>query len=268
MIRSPSHSVLVAAGPRRRRVERLVRVELVDEQHPPTVGLVPSGVGHPLRGRLHGLRPGEVVLGAEVGAGTVVGAIELGRVLTEPALQPPAAVLGRRCRHADPAGVEPRLPRIALVPAHVVPAAEVRVVVLAAALEQVRVIGDEHRRHARVAQVGRDRLFPQLDRAPRSPQEVECAAQDVVPRRHARQRAGDMAGEPGAARGEPIEVGRQELGAAVTPEEVSVERIEQHDDDVVGHLALVPLVPHRHNLPHGAQRSGDGAHDRADRCAA
>jgi len=109
----------------------------------------------------------------------------------------------------------------------------VGVVVLAAGLEQVRVVGDEHGEHTLLAQVGGDRLLPQLDRAPRPPQEVERSTEDVVPRRHARQRAGDMPREAcGTLGGESIEVGREELGAAVTAEHVPVQRVEQHHHHV------------------------------------
>jgi hypothetical protein len=65
---------------------------------------------------------------------------------------------------------------------------------------------------------------PQLDRAPRLPQEVERAAQDVVASGHARQRAGDVTIEAGGvARREAVEVRGVELGAAVAAEVMTVQ---------------------------------------------
>ena len=147
--------------------------------------------------------------------------------------QEPAAVRGvgdRRRAERRRVGAGP--PRVALVAAQVVPRREVGVVVLAAGLEQVRVVGDEHRRHVRAPQRRGDRLLPQLDRPPRLPEEVERADEDVVAGRHARQRPGDVVRELRRTSGEPVEVRRGELGAAVRPEHVPVERVEQDDDDV------------------------------------
>ena len=69
----------------------------------------------------------------------------------------------------------------------IVPGVEVGVVVLAAHLEQVRVVGEQHRRHPRPAELVDDRVLPHLDRPPRPPEEVERTAQQVVAGRDARQ---------------------------------------------------------------------------------
>ena len=133
--------------------------------------------------------------------------------------------------------------------ADVVPATEVGVVVLAARLEQVGMVGDEHAGDAFGGQRPGDRLLPGLDRPPGLPEEVEGADEDVVAGGHARQRAGDVSGEPGGVLGgEPVEVRGGELGAAVAAEQVPVQRVEQDDADVgrafdgFGHRALLGVV--------------------------
>jgi hypothetical protein len=145
--------VVVHRRPRLGRVERLVRVELVDEQHPPVVRL--RRVAQPGRGGRHRAGAGEVLLGTEPRPAVVVVAVAE-RAVGDPHLvaQEPAAV-GRVGDQRPPVGLDRRgavgarvgvgLPRVALVAADVVPAGEVDVVVLAAGLEQVRVVGHEHR---------------------------------------------------------------------------------------------------------------------------
>ncbi len=228
---------VVAAEIRRRRVERLVRVELVDEQEEGRV--VRRAMPHPVRRRPHRARPGEVLLGAEERARAVVAAVA--RVEAEPLLPIPPAAARRQRRRPDVARVTVGAPGVALVPAHVVPGAEIRVVVLAARLEEVRVVRHQHRRDAGAAQLLRDGLLPDLDRPPRSPQEVEGPAQDVVARRHARQRAGDVRGEAhGPVPREAVEVRCREFGTAVAAEHVPVEAVEQQD-----HKIARPAAPAR-----------------------
>ena len=211
-------------------VEGLVGVELVDEEQPAVV--VRRGPAQPVGRRGHHPRAGEVLLGPEARCGS---GRRPGRCR-----RPSPALAARRTRtpptrrRADPARVGMGPPGVALVAPLVVPGEEVGVVVLAAGLEQVRVVRDEHRRHPGVPQGGGDRRLPELDRAPGLPEEVERAAEDVVAGGHARQRAGDVAGEAGGpVGGEAVEVRRVEVGAAVAPEVVAVERVEQDDDDVV-----------------------------------
>ncbi len=154
----PLPRVVVHRRVRLRRVERLVRVELVDEEEEAVV--VAGVVVQPRGRRCHRLRAGEVLLLAEV---------------------PARVVVGHECpsehRRAYPAIVRTGLPGIALVAALVVPGVEVGVVVLAARLEEVRVVGHKLRRDALPAQQRRQRLLPQLDRAPGLPKEVQRAAE-------------------------------------------------------------------------------------------
>ena len=156
------------------RVEGLVRVELVDEEQEALV----------LRRVLiaASARPQQSVRGPGKSA--------------SPRNQPRESSYGVCPRPNEGAPsherVGARLPRVALVSALIIPGREVAVVVLAAGLEQVRVIGDELRGDALASQRCRERLFPDLDRAPGAPQEIERAAQDVVARGHARQRAREV----------------------------------------------------------------------------
>ena len=96
------------------------------------------------RRRAHHLRPGEVRLLAEVRA----------RVLV--VVAPGRGDDGL----ADEAGVGARLPGVGLVAALVLPGVEVGVVVLAAGLEEMRVVGDEHRLHARTRAGARSAAAP------------------------------------------------------------------------------------------------------------
>ena len=107
----------------------------------------------------------------------------------------------RRPRPVTPARrarrVGARAPRVALVAAHVVPRTEVAVVVLAAGLEQVRVVGDEHRRHARRAAACAVIGSSHSSIEPHGRHRKSSAPHEqVVAGRHARQRPGDVVGEP------------------------------------------------------------------------
>ena len=223
----------VAVGPLGRGVEWFVRVELVDEQQPPlVVTRVRSGIGQPCRSGTHRLRTREIVLRAEVRSGAVVGPVDDGCQIAETPLPEPRRFARRWRRNTDPRWVEPCLPRVALVATHVIPSAEVGVVVLATCLEQMGMIGDQHGGDAGIAQIGRDRSFPRFDRAPGSPQEVEGATENVVARGHAGQRPGDMAGEAGGTLCEAVEVRCGELGAAIAAEHVPIQRVEQYHHHV------------------------------------
>ena len=247
---------VVAPRPGLGRVERLVGIELVDEEHERRATRARSrrAVAQPRRRRPHRLRTRIVRLGAEERPGAVIGTIPgVGPSQPVPP-EPPAATCRQRGR-ADGARVGVGPPRIALVPAHVVPGAEVGVVVLAADLEEVRMIRDQHRRHARPPELRRDGLLPDLYGAPGSPEEVERSAQDVVARRHARQRAGDMGREADRPlAGEPVEVRRLELRPAVAAEHVTVEAVEQQHDDIARPTARLRIARRRR------ARIGTGGH--------
>jgi hypothetical protein len=216
-----------------------VWIELIDEKQE-AVMVWCVLVEPAYRGR-HGARAGKVGLATKVAARVVVGH--------------PAAL---ERRGAEPARVGPRLPRIALVSALVVPGGEVAVVVLAADLEQVRVIGNQRRRHAGAPQRHGNGLFPQLDRSPRLPQEVERAAQNVVPRRHARQGAGIVPFETQRALREAVEVGRGELRPAVRTEHVAVQAIEEDDDGVARRRRRLRCGVHGCTLWRKRVREGKG----------
>src|SRR5262245_42212447 len=126
----------------------------------------------PVDGGTHRARSREVGLVPEVGAGDVIAA-------------PPWRRSGVERGRADPGRIRSRAPRIVLVAAYVIPSREVTVVVLTAGLEQVRVVRHEHGGDARRPHGIRDGVLPDLDGSPGTPQEVECAHEDVVAGRHA-----------------------------------------------------------------------------------
>ncbi len=101
-------------------------------------------------------------------------------------------------------------------------------------------IAHEHGAHAGVApQQMRDRVLPDLDRTPGPPGEVEGADEQIVTGRHAGQRTRDMVGEAHGPCGQAVEVRGVELRAAVGPEHVTVQAVEQDHDDIANDNALV-----------------------------
>ena len=194
---------------------------------------------------MHGARTGEVQFGAEPGAVVIVVAVAYALAAVA---QPHHVALCRQRRSTDPGRVGHGLPRVVLVPAQIFPAGEVGVVVLATGLEQVRMVAHQHAGDALDAHVEGDRVLPQLDRAPRLPQEVQRTAQDVVARRHARQRAHAVVGELHRAGGKPVEVGRVELAAAIRSQHVAVEAVQQYHHGVGRLAGLVHGAP---SLPWG-----------------
>ena len=174
--------VVVTRRPRRRRVERLVRIELVDEQQEALV--VARARAQPLLGRAASCAD----RGSPPRRGTMCASRRRGGART------PGAAGSAGVPVHDRIGA--RAPRVTFVTSHVLPRAEVGVVVLAADLEQVRMVGHEHRRDPRPPQLVGDRVFPDLDRAPRPPEEVERADEQVVAGRHARQRSRPVPVEP------------------------------------------------------------------------
>ena len=147
------------------RIERLVRVELVDKQQKPLVGacifVEPSG------GCSHRLGSRKIGFLAEHTA------IAMIRMIRRP------VVTGRAHHRLVHLG----LPRVRFMAALVIPCVEVAVIVFAAVLEQVGVVGDELCHDPAAAQIERDRPLPGLDRAPWLPEKVERSAEKIVPRR-------------------------------------------------------------------------------------
>src|SRR2546426_10758314 len=103
----------------------------------------------------------------------------------------------------------------------------------------MRVVRSEHRDDARGLEQCGDRFLPYFDRTPGPPQEVEGTAQEVVTCGHAWQRTGVVPVEPNCAGREAIEIRRLELSPAVRTDHVTVETVQQHDDDVI-HVHRVP----------------------------
>ena len=176
----------------------------------------------PARRRCHRARAREVGLAAKVSPRIVVGRMA------------PAERRG-----TQPARIGTRAPWVALVPALVVPGGEVGVVVLSAALEEVRVVADEMRDHAGAAQMVGQRSLPDLDRSPGLPEEIERAAEQIVAGRHARQRAGVVAGEAQRPARQAVEVRRGELAAAVRAQQMAIEAVEKDDHRARRQLAAV-----------------------------
>ena len=125
-------------------------------------------------------------------------------------------------------------------PRCVPPGVEVGVVVLPAGLEEMRMVRGQHGGDARRAQGPGDVVLPDLDRAPGAPGEVEGSDEDVVARRHARQRTGVVLREAKCLLGEAGDVGGGELAAAVGLEHLPVQAVQQDD-----HQVLRLLVTHR-----------------------
>jgi hypothetical protein len=105
------------------------------------------------------------------------------------------------------------------------------------------VVRHQLRHDARLTQLVRDRVLPDLDRAPRSPEKVGRAAEQVVPGRHAGQRSGVVISEAHRSLGEAVQVRRGELVGPVGREHVAVQRVEENDDDVGNGRAGAPETP-------------------------
>src|SRR5208282_3139909 len=163
----------------------------------------------------HRARARKVRLVAEISARVIVGGV--------------AAAERRR---TEPAWIGPRLPGVTLMAALVVPGGEVGMVVLAADLEQMWMVRDQLGDDACRAEIAGQRPFPDFDRAPRLPQEVQRAAQDIVPRRYAWQRARVVPIKANGAAGKCVEVRGRELAPAVGAQHVPIEAVEQDYDRI------------------------------------
>ena len=241
-VRRPDH---VRTLPRRivhrgvglRRIERLVRIELVDEQHEAIV--TARRALEPFGRRRHRARPRKIRLVAKVAARVVV-----------------RRMPARERRRAHPARVGPRLPRVALMPALVVPRGEIGVIVFAADLEQMRMIRDQLGDDAGRAKIRGERPLPDFDRAPRLPQKIDRAAKNIVTRRDAWQRPRVVTVEANRAAREAVEVGRGELAPAVGAEHVAIEAVEQYYDRVLRTPRRDFARAHRTNPSRGESRPG------------
>ena len=133
------------------------------------------------------------------------------------------------------------------MPALVIPRGEIGVIIFAAHFEQMRMVRHQLGHDSRRAKIRGQRPFPDFDRAPRLPQKIDRAAQDVVTRRDTRQRARVMPVEADRAPREGVEVGSVELASAVCAEHVAIEAVEQYDDRVFGTPRRDFGLTHREN---------------------
>ena len=161
-------------------VKWFVRIKLVNEQHEAlAIGAMMRRIlNQPFGGGLHGARAWIIFFTFEPATRVVVVRVSASK---------------RRC--ADPARIWACFPRIAFVTALIRPRSEIGVEVFSANFKKVRVIGDQIGDDARTTKCNRDCFFPNFNRAPRLPQKIPCANQDVVASRDARQRSGVMVGE-------------------------------------------------------------------------
>src|ERR1700730_607683 len=128
----------------------------------------------------------------------------------------------------------------------IIPRIEAGVIIFATYLEQMRMIRDQLRHDTGASERRGDRLLPNLDRAPRPPQKIDRAAQDVVASGNAGKRAAVMLLESYRATREGIEVGSGEFAAAVCAQHVAIEAVEKNDDRVFRMPRL--LGSHSENL--------------------
>src|SRR5690606_6839315 len=172
----------------------------------------------PARCRTHGAGAGEIFLAPEIAARVIIG-----------------HVLAHEVRRACPARIGPRLPRIALMAALVIPGSEINVIILAARLEEMWVIGNQLRHHTLLAQLIGNGIFPKLDRAPGTPEKIERTPKNVVTGGYAGKRAGEVAREARGAGREAIEIWRRKLHAAISAQHMPVEAVEQDHDSILRH---------------------------------
>ena len=122
--------------------------------------------------------------------------------------------------------------------AEVGPSREVGVVVLAAGLEEVGMVAHQHGGDPGSAQMVGERVLPGLDRTPGPPEEVQRTAEDVVARRHAGDRAGEVALEAQGAPSHAVQVRGGELRPPVGAEEVAVQAVQEDHHHIGGHRRL------------------------------
>ena len=215
----------IVGAERRRRVERLVRVERFDVQQP-VVGVsvlreeVEPVVEAPDRREV-------AVLANELAVDDVL------RVLVAPAFVDLQRVV--HLAQPFPRRRHHRLPRIALLAADELERVVAVVVGGPAVLPVVIVVGHEVRIHAAAVQHLGERIVERLQWTPRSVQERQASGVHVATCRHARQAADVMRVERHRARREPLEVRRPHRTTAVRRQRRAVERVEQ--DEYESHAA-------------------------------
>ena len=116
----------------------------------------------------------------------------------------------------------------------IVPSVEIDVIILAAHLEQMRMVTDQLGDDPDLAQFIGNGVFPDLHRTPGSPEKIQRPAQDVVPGRHAGHGPSVMIVKPHGGLGKSVEVGGLEFRAPIGAQHMAIEAIEQNDNSVFG----------------------------------
>src|SRR5690606_15076052 len=150
-----------------RRVEWLMRIELIHEQHEAFV--MARILRQPARCRTHGAGAGEIFLAPEIAARVIIG-----------------HVLAHEVRRACPARIGPRVTCISLMAALVISGSEIKVVILVVHLEVMWMIGNQLRHHTRLEQLLGNGIYPKLARAPVTPEKFERTEKNVVTGGYAR----------------------------------------------------------------------------------
>ena len=215
----------------RGRVERLMRIEAVDHQQEVVqraVAVQPAGGGaEGLRGEGMLLAlPGEAVRAVAPLCGVPV------------VLRPTAVDLGVLLARPGDVLVGIGDPVVVLLPADELPAVEGEVVVAAAPLEEMVVIGDQHRRPAGIAQDGDQVAIIRLQRAPAAPGELVAPGPEVAPGGHAGVGAQVGAVEGRAHLGQALKVGCADGRGAVGLQVIAPQRVDDDEDDV--HAVSLP----------------------------
>ena len=104
----------------------------------------------------------------------------------------------------------------------------------AAILQVVEVVGDQVAVDAGPVQQLGEGVVERLQRPPAAVQEAQPAGLHVAPCRHAGQATDIVPVEGQRARRQPVEVGCRDARAAIGPQQVPVERVEQDEDGLHG----------------------------------
>ena len=193
-----------------RHVKGLMRVKSLDHQEEIVLALV---VLHPVACGLEGLGTGHVFLARPLLAILLI-------LLAHAAVKGLRHVIGL---------VDAAHPRVALLPAIVIPRVELLQVALATGAQIVAVVGSDVAKGAGRAQALGQRHVKGLDGAPGALEKVVSAAHDVATSRHAGGGANPVVVEHARALRKPVQVGHLHLSLGVVAREhVATQRVHQH----------------------------------------